>query len=124
MAPCVPTCVNGSRHGERADCVLALGTSLSGMNADQLARGCADRHAAAGSGAVGGLIIVGLQATELDKDATVRIWGLLDEVLPLLANELRITVPCKSAAAAGKLWDEKHPRCFFRTPKRKPTDPV
>jgi hypothetical protein len=114
---------------ERADLVIALGSSLCGMNADRLvstAAACMERkpprataapkHKATASadktetlpscneiagiavapalpGASLGSVIVSLQQTAHDKSCALRIFGLLDDVLGLLAVELGVDVP-------------------------------
>jgi len=100
---------------KKVDVCIALGTSLCGMNADRLATASAER---------GGLIIVGLQRTVHDEKATVRIWGLLDDVLKALARELRLTVPNKECERKGREWTSRHTHCIYNTPKRKPGDPL
>jgi len=68
------------------DLCLALGTSLSGLNADRLAKTPAQKYPGRGFG----LIIVTLQETQLDNICTLRIFAPLDEVLGLLAAELNL----------------------------------
>ena len=58
---------------EKAECVLALGTSLCGMRADCVAEACAERAATGGSTGTGGLVIVNLQRTQLDGRSSLRI---------------------------------------------------
>merc|ERR1712070_395772 len=99
----------------QADLVLALGSSLCGMNADRLVSTCALRarknralkEAAAGtqkkaagvslksfseeqvSGLTSfGSIIVSLQRTVHDHNSSLRIFGLIDEVMEMLAEEM------------------------------------
>lgn len=72
---------------EKADLVLALGTSMCGMNADRVVTTCAKKsavHASLGS------VIINLQRTQYDALATLRIYAKLDNVMLLLANELGI----------------------------------
>jgi hypothetical protein len=71
---------------ESTDLCLALGSSLSGLNADRLATTPAAKYARDGKGQ--GLIIVTLQETQLDDICTLRIFAPLEEVLSLLASEL------------------------------------
>ena len=59
------------------DLCIAMGTSLCGMTADSAAVMCAEKHR---RGAGEGLVIINLQRTPLDDQASLRIWGLLDEV--------------------------------------------
>ena len=72
---------------ERADLVLALGTSLSGMHADMLVSAAARRRATAAAGALGS-VIVSLQRTPHDASATLRIFAPLDETLRRLCAAL------------------------------------
>jgi len=86
------------RWADRTDLCLALGTSLSGLNADRMARNPALKYSkdrvAAGynvqrKGSLG-LVIVALQETQLDELATLRIFALLDDVMQLLVEELQL----------------------------------
>lgn len=84
----------------QTDLCLALGTSLSGLNADRMARTPAKKYSL--NRAVGdlgdnakeasalGLVIVNLQETQLDHLSTLRIYAELDEVMQLLAEELQL----------------------------------
>jgi hypothetical protein len=72
-----------------ADLVLALGTSLCGMNADRVVSTPA---AKAARGQAFGAVIIGLQRTVLDDTATLRLFGSLDDVLARLARELSLAV--------------------------------
>jgi NAD-dependent SIR2 family protein deacetylase len=73
---------------DRTDLCLALGTSLSGLNADRIAQNPAKKYSKQ-NGCLG-LVIVALQETQLDELATLRIFALLDDVLQLLAEELKL----------------------------------
>ena len=75
---------------EAADLVLAMGTSLCGMNADRMVR-TPGVKAAHGEGL--GAVIVGLQRTQMDKYASLRLYAKIDEVMLLLAMELAMPVP-------------------------------
>lgn len=83
---------------DQTDLCLALGTSLSGLNADRIARTPAKKYtgdlgASAQRGVVQGslgLVIVALQETQLDQLATLRIFALLDVVMQLLADQLQL----------------------------------
>ncbi len=103
------------QHEAQADLCLAMGTSLCGMFADCVAEACGER---------GGLVIVNLQRTRLDGTSALRIWGLLDDVLKLLAKELKCRVPNRQAKRAGDTWQRTHPGCRYATPKRKPGAPM
>lgn len=106
---------------ERANLCVALGTSLCGMNADRVPRAAAGR-CAQGSGE--GLVIIGLQKTVYDDSASLRIWGLCDDVMRLVAKELGCKLPNPKVAKRGELWDHGHPRCTYNTPTRSARDPV
>jgi NAD-dependent SIR2 family protein deacetylase len=73
---------------ERADCVLSLGTSLSGLYADMVCSAAAERASASRSGL--GLVIVSLTKTPLDDQATLRIFAPIDDVLQRLAGQLQL----------------------------------
>merc|ERR1712060_940909 len=100
---------------------VALGTSLCGMNADQVPRGVAQRFA---GGAGEGLVIIGLQRTQYDDVASLRIWGLCDDVMALVAKELHCKIPNAKVAKRGVEWNSKHPGLTFNTPKRTAKDPI
>eukprot|EP00442_Polarella_glacialis_P048205 CAMPEP_0115052976 /NCGR_PEP_ID=MMETSP0227-20121206/3243_1 /TAXON_ID=89957 /ORGANISM="Polarella glacialis, Strain CCMP 1383" /LENGTH=360 /DNA_ID=CAMNT_0002437211 /DNA_START=169 /DNA_END=1251 /DNA_ORIENTATION=+ len=74
-----------------ADLCLAVGTSLCGMNADQVVTGPASRAKAREAGAFGS-VIISLQRTVLDEEASLRIFGRCDDVFELLAQELELVV--------------------------------
>lgn len=85
------------RRSCRTDLCLALGTSLSGLNADRMARVPAKRHSADRIGGLGkqqngslGLVIINLQETQLDELSSLRIYAELDDVLQMLAEELQL----------------------------------
>jgi len=103
------------------DVCLAIGTSLSGMNADRVPAAAATaaskklsrlarRHLTDASwsaspdeiASVGGLVIVGFQRTQLDHDASVRIYAEIDRFATMLATELAIDVA--RPAAGGSDW--------------------
>ena len=68
-----------------ADVVVALGTSLSGMNADRMVTTPAARG--------GPVVIVGLQQTQLDHLSTVRIFAKIDDFARMLCEEMQCSVP-------------------------------
>lgn len=70
------------------DLCLALGSSLSGLNADRLARTPAKKLAPR-QGAFG-LVIVNLQETQIDALCSLRIYEELDHVMHLLSKELQL----------------------------------
>jgi NAD-dependent SIR2 family protein deacetylase len=69
---------------KKTDLCLALGTSLSGLNSDRIAKTPAKKYPKKGFG----LIIVAIQATQLDSKSTLRIFAKLNDVMRLLAQEL------------------------------------
>merc|ERR1719235_2934763 len=106
---------------ENANMCVSLGTSLCGMNADRVPRAVAERFAES-SGE--GLVIIGLQRTVYDDVASLRIWGLCDDVMKQLTRELGFKVPCPKVAKRGEAWESKHPRCIYNTPTRSARDPL
>jgi NAD-dependent SIR2 family protein deacetylase len=107
-------------EAERADCVLAVGTSLPGICSDALAEAATsqpdsdgDRH----------LVLVNLQETRMDARCAVRVWGLCDDFFALLARELRIPMPDRVCHERGKRWVDEHPRCRYRTPRPRAASP-
>jgi len=80
-----------------ADLAIAVGTSLCGMNADRVVLGPAQRasQGAQGEGGALGAVVIGLQRTVVDEEATLRIFAPLDLVLGMLAIEMGLDVPRK-----------------------------
>eukprot|EP00617_Octactis_speculum_P000667 CAMPEP_0185779466 /NCGR_PEP_ID=MMETSP1174-20130828/95886_1 /TAXON_ID=35687 /ORGANISM="Dictyocha speculum, Strain CCMP1381" /LENGTH=416 /DNA_ID=CAMNT_0028468639 /DNA_START=29 /DNA_END=1279 /DNA_ORIENTATION=+ len=72
---------------DTADLVLVLGTSLGGLNADQVAIKPAKRSC---RGKALGMVIINLQQTEQDGKASLRIFGKSDNILKKLISQLRI----------------------------------
>lgn len=117
---------------EKQKLCIAVGTTLSGLTADSMAT-----HAAATDGK--DLIIVGLQRTPHDQDASLRIWGKSDDVFVAITRELLgedVQVPDPQLQAAGRRWwkeamarshekapcrlcNEKRLGCYFDTPWRR-----
>merc|ERR1711871_712323 len=103
-------------HWEKnATLCIAMGTSLCGMYADAVANACMEAEDKS-------LVIINLQATQNDGKSSLRIWGVLDDVMKKLAKELRLRVPNTRASRIGKQWCDTHPMCRHDTPKRKSTD--
>lgn len=75
-----------------ADLVIVLGTSLGGLNADQVAINTAERSLIAGpgggSGGALGTVCINLQQTEQDGKMTLRLFGKSDDILRGLLAEL------------------------------------
>mmetsp|Transcript_6014 Transcript_6014/g.7795 ORF Transcript_6014/g.7795 Transcript_6014/m.7795 type:complete len:426 (-) Transcript_6014:63-1340(-) len=72
----------------KSDLCLALGTSLSGFNADSVAESASSKFL---NGEGLGLVIINLQETPYDDTCALRIFGKIDDVMMLLAEELEIT---------------------------------
>jgi len=72
---------------KKTDLCLALGTSLSGLNSDRMAKTVAKKYTKKKSY---GLVIVAIQATQLDNISTLRIFATLNNVMSLLAQELAL----------------------------------
>lgn len=71
---------------ETADLVLVLGTSLGGLNADQVVENAAERSLNP-RGALG-TVCINLQQTPQDGKMTLRFFGRSDDILPVLLEEL------------------------------------
>ena len=71
---------------ETSDLVLVLGTSLGGLNADQVAHNSANRSLQP-SGSLG-TVIINLQQTEQDGKASLRLFGKTDDILGRVLEEL------------------------------------
>lgn len=74
-----------------ADLVLVLGTSLSGLNADQCVRKTAERSLPESSRSLGS-VIISPQRTPEDGEASLRLFAGADDVMALLAKELDLQV--------------------------------
>lgn len=72
------------------DLVLVMGTSLSGMNADRMMKTCSKKFMKNGEGL--GSIVIGFQRTAMDHMPTLRIFHSIDEVMLLLALEMKLPV--------------------------------
>jgi hypothetical protein len=84
---------------EAADLVLALGSSLSGMNSDRVVTGCELR---ASKGRALGSCIITLQRTQLDGSSCgLRIFGRLDHVLGKLASKIGLQAAQQHTPAAA-----------------------
>lgn len=98
-------------QAETAELVLVMGTSLSGLNADQMALKAARRAGRGGSGGGGsggaggatnlGFVMINLQQTEHDGEATLKINARSDDVLRQLLPLLGLApLPARLPAAA------------------------
>jgi len=70
-----------------ADLVLVLGTSLGGLNADQVAINAAKRSL---NGRALGMVMINLQQTEQDGKASLRLFGKSDNVLRKLLQKMQV----------------------------------
>jgi hypothetical protein len=97
--PCNPVVkYSGSLHdraypwmqndADTADLVLVLGTSLGGLNADQVCTSTAERSLISGPRGALGSVIMNLQQTEQDGKMTLRFFGKSDDILAILLQEL------------------------------------
>lgn len=81
---------------EENDLCIAVGTSLSGMSADEtFSVPCEKYH----EGRVGfGGVIISIQRTPYDEQCSLRIYSKIDEVVALLAKEMQLTdiMPAKT----------------------------
>ena len=77
------------RASDSADLVLVLGTSLSGLNSDQVAINPAKRSC---EGKSLGTVIVNLQQTAKDGEATLRLFSETDQVFTALLENLGIPI--------------------------------
>jgi hypothetical protein len=79
----------------KGDLCLAIGTSLSGMNADRLVETCGEKalKRLKKTGKVrGGSVIIGFQCTRLDDIAALRIYSPIDVVMNMLATEMGLDI--------------------------------
>jgi len=74
-----------------ADLAIAVGTSLCGMNADRVVQTAAQRAAKGVPGMLGSVIVC-LQRTVHDAEATLRIFARCDDVFAILAEEMQLEV--------------------------------
>ena len=72
---------------EKTDLVLVMGSSMCGMEADQIATRVAERDGTLG------LIIINLQKTPHDHLATIRIFAPCDKAMSLLAKKMNLKIP-------------------------------
>jgi len=84
------------KEAQEADLVLVLGTSLGGLNADQMA------HKPAGRSMQGrslGNVIINLQQTESDGKSSLRLFAKSDDVMRRVLQALKIPLPdCRPRA--------------------------
>merc|ERR1711915_521180 len=75
---------------DEADLVLVLGTSLSGLNSDRVAKDPAQRSL---TGKSLGTVIVNLQQTKQDGISSLRIFSQTDAVFSSLLDKLSLSLP-------------------------------
>lgn len=77
------------RIGQESDLCIAVGTSLSGMSADEVFSEPCERYNQQQQGFGG--VIISIQHTPYDEDCSLRFYSKIDEVVALLAKELQLT---------------------------------
>lgn len=87
--PCYETMLEDA---STADLVIVLGTSLGGLNADQVATRAADRSLVGKGSKSLGSVCINLQQTPQDGKMTLRLFGKSDEYLTLLLKELGLNI--------------------------------
>jgi NAD-dependent SIR2 family protein deacetylase len=101
------------RMENETDLCLCLGTSLSGMNADRMAKTPAKKSLQQPATALG-TIIINLQQTSLDSKCVIRVWAKLDDAFAILQELLELEIkPCpvfESREAWAIPYDEKGKR--------------
>jgi NAD-dependent SIR2 family protein deacetylase/transcription initiation factor IIF auxiliary subunit len=83
-------------YANTADLVLVLGTSLGGLNADQVPIKTAERSRndkTYHSGGALGTVMINLQQTEHDGKSTIRIFGESDDIMGQLLEKLEVPTP-------------------------------
>jgi len=82
-------CENMQELADTADLCLVMGTSLTGLNADQMATTPAKRSR---KGTSLGTVIISPQQTAQDGKSSIRIFAQADDVMRELAEQLRLQV--------------------------------
>jgi len=85
-----------------ADLVLVLGTSLGGLNADQVAHNAAERSLKPGARGALGTVCINLQQTEQDGTMSLRLFGKSDDILAVVLRKLGLPMPRKSVLRLPK----------------------
>mmetsp|Transcript_2021 Transcript_2021/g.4559 ORF Transcript_2021/g.4559 Transcript_2021/m.4559 type:complete len:423 (+) Transcript_2021:134-1402(+) len=81
------------KEAETADLVLVLGTSLSGLNADQVPINAAYRSLHNDNTSSLGMVVINLQQTPQDGKASLRIFGSTDDVFRQLFHSMHFKLP-------------------------------
>lgn len=97
---------------DTAELVVAMGTSLCGMNADSIVKAVAKRHTTNDKSCLGA-VIIGFQRSPLDRKASLRIFAPIDDVMCLLAMELGLRVDASPYVATASPSERSHQ---FRVP--------
>ena len=90
----------------RVDLCLCLGTSLSGMNADRMAKTPAKRMLKGEN--VFGTVIINLQQTSLDSKTSIRVWAKLDDVFRMIAERLSLDMTSDYSPKLDKDMNHKY----------------
>jgi len=98
-------CDDMEMNAEKADLVIVLGTSLTGLNADQCVTTAAEKSL---KGDALGSVIISPQRTPQDGDATLRIFAKADHVMEALVKELGL-----GSRAIGKIRGVKQSYDLF-----------
>merc|ERR1719431_1401897 len=86
---------------DSADLVLVLGTSLSGLNSDRVAKDPAKRSL---HGKSLGTVIINLQQTQQDGISSLRIFSPTDQVFSALLDKLGLALkPCPSVRPSSRV---------------------
>merc|ERR1711997_111647 len=80
------------KMSEEATLCIAVGTSLAGMNADQVFEDQCECNEGDPDSNLGG-VIIGLQKTRHDRKSSLRIYARIDVVMALLLREMNVIVP-------------------------------
>lgn len=106
---------------DRSDLCLAVGTSLSGMNADRLVERCGQR--ADEDPSCLGSVIIGYQCTRLDSIASLRVYSSIEKTMVALAAKMDLILhpklPPRSAYVyiCGPLYENEAPALTDSQPK-------
>jgi len=92
-------CENMEEQGHSADLCLVVGTSLTGLNADQVATGTAERSL---MGRALGTVIISPQRTAQDGHCSLRIFAKADDVMRALAQELSLGATALGRTTRGR----------------------
>jgi NAD-dependent SIR2 family protein deacetylase len=95
------------QEAARADLVLVIGTSLGGLNADQVAWKASERSTIDkpwqedGKGGALGTVLINLQQTVHDGDTSLRMFGTTDSILSRVVSMIGIgdATPCSCGAS-------------------------